>query len=372
MEMVDGEDTTHDMDEIKEALKARKKEAVISNKDFLSSGSTLLNLACSGRPAGAFLKGHYYFLVGDSASGKTFVSLTCLAEASINKNFGGYRFIYDNAEDGALMDIERFFGSEVARRMEPPNTEKDGTPVYSQTIEEFYYHVDDAVKIGAPFIYILDSMDSLSSEDEGFKFDQQKKAYRKGKEVPGSYGDGKAKKNSAGVRRLLPLLKKTGSILIIINQTRDNIAGFGFEKKTRSGGHALRFYATLEIWLSVVEKIKKQVKGKPRQIGIMARAKIKKNRITGKEMSVDIPIYHSYGIDDIGSCVDYLVRESHWKKGKGGTVDATEFGLSISKEEVVKHIQTDRSLLKQLRGTVGIVWDEIEEACALDRIPRYE
>ena len=109
-------------------------------------------------------------------------------------------------------------------------------------------------------------MDCLSSKEEADKFDQHKKAFRTGKKVPGSYGDGKAKKNSAGIRKLLSDLGKSDSILIIINQTRDNI-GFGFDKKTRSGGKALRFYATTEIWSSVVGKLKKNVRGKDRQQG---------------------------------------------------------------------------------------------------------
>ncbi|KKL16215.1 hypothetical protein LCGC14_2497770, partial [marine sediment metagenome] len=44
----------------------------------------------------------------------------------------------------------------------------------------------------------------------------------KGKIVAGSYGDGKAKKNSAGIRQLLGPLNKSGSIIFKINQTRDN------------------------------------------------------------------------------------------------------------------------------------------------------
>jgi len=78
--------------DVKKALRRKKKREKLS---FLSTGSTLLNLACTGKPYYGFAKGHYYFIVGDSVSGKTFLSLTCLAEASINPNFDNYRFIYD-------------------------------------------------------------------------------------------------------------------------------------------------------------------------------------------------------------------------------------------------------------------------------------
>ena len=72
--------------------------------DYLGTGSTLLNLACTGKLQGGFLKGHYYSVVGDSSSGKTFLALTCFAEAAINKNFKEFRLIYVLAE-GRLINL---------------------------------------------------------------------------------------------------------------------------------------------------------------------------------------------------------------------------------------------------------------------------
>jgi len=353
--------------DIKRKMRKQQKQK-LSFKDFVSTGSTLLNLACTGKPFCGFAKGKYYFLVGDSASGKTFLSLTCLAEASINPNFKNYRFIYDNNEDGALMDVQKFFGQGVSDRLEPPSID-DGEPGYSSTIEEFYFHVSDAIEQEKPFIYILDSMDSLSSKDEISKFEETTDAYRRGRETTGSYGDGKAKKNSSNLRRLLTPLRKSGSILIIINQTRDNL-GFGFEKKTRSGGKALRFYACLEMWSAIRSKIYKTIKGKKRQLGILCQVAIKKNRITGREREITVPIYHSFGIDDIGGCIDYLLGEGHWGI-KGKVIVAPEFEFKGMKEKLIRHIEDNR-LEKDLRSIVGDVWNEIEDACALKRKKRYE
>ncbi len=325
-------------------------------------------MACTGNPFHGFSKGHYFFLVGDSISGKTFLSLTCLAEASQNPHFDHYRFIYDNGEDGALMDIEKFFGKKLAKRLEPPSRE-NGKPLYSLTVEDFYFHVDDAIQEEQPFIYVLDSMDSLTSRQEGEKFEEVKEAVRKGRQVSGSYGDGKAKINSANLRRVLGGLRSTGSILLVLNQTRDNL-GFGFEKKTRSGGHALRFYACIEIWSSVHSKITKTVRGKKRQLGIYSKVQIKKNRITGRERTVIIPIYHSYGIDDIGSCIDYLVEEGYWK-GKGSKIQASEFDFVGSREKLVELIE-EKGAEKDLRCLVGDVWRDVEKECELKRKKRYE
>jgi RecA/RadA recombinase len=338
-------------------------------KEGLSSGSTLLNLACSGKPHVAFIKGHYYFLVGDSSSGKSFLSLTCLAEANLNEHFKDYRFIYDNAEDGALMDIKKFFGAKTAARIEPPRIEND-LPVYSSTVQDFYYHLDDAEKAGRPFIYILDSMDALSSQEFDEKFNENKNLSRKGKEVKGSYGDGKAKANSSGLRRATSFLSKSGSILIIVNQTRDNVGTFTFEKKTRSGGHAQKFYASMEMWSKVKEKLKRRVNGKDRIIGSLVQVQIKKNRLTGQEHKIDIPIYFSAGFDDIGSCILYLIEEGHWKQTKDH-IDATEFDVSMNQDELIAWIE-EQGKEKVLREIVNEVWSGIEAGCLVKRKSKYE
>jgi len=353
----------------KKLTKKKKKKKVLTKADYLSSGSTMLNLACTDFPDRCFAKGKFYLIVGDSSSGKTFLSLTCLAELMKNKNFKDYRIIYDNSEDGALMDIDKFFGSKAATKLEPPGGTRRN-PKHSDSIEDFYYNVDDAIKNEKPFIYILDSMDSLTSESETSKFQEHKKAHRKGKTAIGSYGDGKAKKNSEGIRQLIAPLRNTGSILIIITQTRDNI-GFGFEKKTRSGGRALRFYACLEIWSSIAGKITKTVKGKKRQLGILCKCQIKKNRLTGKDRTVVFPIYHSFGIDDIGACIDYLVSEGYWKKDKAGIITAGDFELKGKQAKIIKEIE-EQGLEKDLIELVGDLWKEIEDACVVKRKKRYE
>lgn len=354
---------TSDFAEIKRQLLSGKKKSMEVVRKGLSTGSTLLNLACSGQADVGFLPGTYVFLVGDSASGKSFLSLTCLAEAALNPSFKNYRFIYDNAENGALMDIGKFFGQETARRLE--------TATISNTLEGFFYNLDDAFTEARPFIYVLDSMDCLTTEEETDKFSEGKQASRAGKQATGSYGTSKAKANSAGIRRIIPKLKDTGSILIIISQTRDNI-GFGsqFNPKTRSGGHALRFYATLEIWSSIRVRIKKTVRGKERQLGIICKAEVKKNRLTGRERSVEIPILHSSGIDDLGSCCDYLIDEGHWSKS-GVNVAAGEFDHKGSRDKLIAKIE-DEGREQELRQLVVQVWTEIELASHVPRKRRYD
>ena len=77
---------TEAIDQIRRLLKKTKPKKKAPSH-LLSSGSTLLNLACSDDPRGAYRKGHYYYLVGDSQSGKTWLAMSVFAEASINPRY---------------------------------------------------------------------------------------------------------------------------------------------------------------------------------------------------------------------------------------------------------------------------------------------
>ena len=366
--------TKEKSEQIIEAAQKTKKPEPEKIARCLSSGSTLLNLACTNTAGGAFPEGKYIFFVGDSASGKTFLTMSCFAEAARHSHFKNFRFIYDNVEDGCLIDLPALFGEKVAEKIEPPGKDVEfEAPLFSSTIEEFYYHLDDALEQAKreqrPFIYVLDSMDGLSSAAEEEKFLQHKEAFKKGKTAAGSYGDGKAKKNSEGLRKALKGLRETGSILIILSQTRDNL-GMGFETKTRSGGRALRFYATLEIWMSLCGKIKKNIRGKNRTIGVQAKIQIKKNRLTGEAHEVAMDIYPSYGIDDIGGCIDYLVQESWWEKKKNSIV-ATEFGVTLTREKLIATVEESSESIAKLRTIAAECWNSIRQAGILNRKKRY-
>lgn len=340
--------------------------------DWLSTGSTLLNLALSGHPERGFAKGHYFWLVGDSSSGKTFLTMTCMAEAAINPNFNGYRFIFDNAEHGALMDFGQYFGQGMASRIEPPRWQ-DGAPANSRTIEEFYDNLYAAAQAGIPFIYLLDSMDALNSNYARKKAEEGRKERQGGPKAKGDYGDGKAKYNSGNLRDATADLRPTGSILIVISQTRDDIDAGPFDpQQTHAGGRALKFYAAAQLWSSIGRKLVKTVKDKERQVGITCRVQVKKNRLTGKEWGVTFPILHALGMDDVAGCVEYLVDEKHWKRDNEGNIDASrDFeGVRCRLHPLCRWIEENK-LQPDLREIVAGVWAKIEAACKPERQARY-
>lgn len=305
-------------------------------------------------------------------SGKTWMALSILAEAARNKNFEDYALIHDDVENGADMDIEYYFGSKLASRLEPPARNKTTKePVYSEMLEAFYYRINRRLDKGEKLVWVLDSMDGTQTRYQQEKFEERAALYEKDpeKKAAGDYGDGKAKLNSEGLRMIIPKLRDTGSILVIINQTRDNL-GMGFEKKTRAGGRALRFYAHMEMWSSVTGTIQKTVNGQQRDVGAFTQFQIKKNRSTGRRRKVDVPIYHSYGVDDVGSCIDYLVQEKHWTKSKE-SINATELEFSGSRVRLIRHIE-ENNLEKAVAKICQKIWNDVNDQLAPKRKPKYE
>lgn len=357
-------------DKLKSLLVAKPSPILVPWDMGLNSGSTMLNLACSGRPDVAFVPGCVYYYVGDSSSGKSWCCLAALAEATLNEKYNDYQLIFDNVENGALMDIRRFFGKRLADRLRPPKGTVE-EPVYSTTTESLYFNLAHVMDSG-PCIYVIDSMDALTSEDEEDKFKEMKEAFEKGKSTTGTFGTSKAKLNSVLLRKAHNRVQETKSILFLISQTRDNI-GFGaqFNPKTRSGGRSLTFYSQLEIWSSIKGHVKVSYNKKDRELGVLSLFHIKKNRLSGKDRKVIVPILHSSGIDDVGSMVDYLVEEKRWTETRGRINADDDMGFSGYREKLIEHIQ-DNDKIDDLKKLVYEVWTEIEEAIEVKRVSRYE
>ncbi len=349
-----------------QAKKDVEEKDTLIKKELVHTGATILNLACSDQGYGGFPLRRMVNVIGDSSSGKSILALSLIAEAVYSKRFKNHRVVYDDPEAAMSFDLSYLFGGELAEKMEAPGgQDEEGNPIYSDTIEDFQTHVHALIKEGRPFIYILDSLDALDSEDDKRQATKEMKAREAGKEVSGSYGMSKPKKLSQILRQVIRELDKTNSLLVIISQTRDDINPMTFSKKTRSGGRALKFYATLEIWMAVKEKIRRS----GRVIGIICKAKITKNKLTGKIREVLFPIFYDYGVDDVGACIDFLIKEGVWRKtGQKIHTDAPFITATLSK--LVSHIE-ENNLETDLRKLVTKTWRSIENKLKLNRKKKY-
>ena len=335
--------------------------------DLITTGSTLLNLALSDNVKGGWLKGTMANIIGDSSAGKSFAALTTFAETHAKGQCDDYALIYDDVENANAFDMAYLFGQEVADRIIPPNLDEDDEDAPSDMIEDFHANIVRALAQG-PCIYCLDSFDALNAEADEKKSMELLKAREAGKDAAGSYGMAKAKKSSEILRQVCGRIKKTSSFLCIVSQTRDNIDPMSPQKKTRSGGKALKFYATHELWLANGGALKR----KDRIIGVRCKVKISKNKLTGKVREVEFPIYYDYGIDNIGSCVDFLVKEKHWPGGGSKRIEPK--GLDIEpglRAKIIKQIEAE-GLEDELDEIVSQVWFEIEESLRLNRKPKYK
>ena len=361
-------------------LGATPRIETVQESDYLSLGIIPLNLAVHGRINGGVQKGRIYRLNGRPSGGKTFVARTILAEACINPAFEGYQLVYDDVEEGALMDTEKFFGKQLVKRLQPPAWyAKSRRPYYSRFVTECFNRIRKRMEDGKRIIWIIDSLDAL--RPDGDKTTKMT--------------DNKAKVYSQEIRRLMDPVMATKSIIVLISQARANMdAGPFDDEDITAGGRALDHYPSVDIRLRKQKSLRTPYKGVKFVTGSIIRAQVKKNRISGRDYTVFFPFYPTYGIDNIGACVDYLFFMKHWKKVKeekydvlevnvedgddensssdtgNSQVAAPEFGFKGTKQELIQHIESNE-LEQELNVLTGKVWKEIEATITPERKPRY-
>lgn len=342
-----------DVDEVKEMLSDKETRTDLSTtteidpERLVSTGSTLLNLALSDNPKGGFLLGRIVNIIGDSAAGKTFLLWSIFAEAVYDKRFKDHDLIYDEPEASLEFNIDRLFGEVVSQRVR--------TDVNSESVEDWHDNVVSFAKEKNPFIYGLDSLDAISSEEE-IERDVRK----------GTFGASKPKLIGEILRKIVQNVNKTNSIVFVISQTRDAIGVMFGDKKTRSGGKALKFFSSHELWLAV----KGHIKRKERDVGVNVRVKVGKNKLTGKLRIIEFPIYYDYGIDDIASCIDFLITEKRWSAVRGKIDTKGDFDCEGKEEDLIAHIE-ENDLYDRLVEITTETWHEIENSIATQRRPKY-
>ena len=263
---------------------------------YFQTGCKLLDMVIGGNknvfgvPAGKFIN-----IVGDKSAGKTFLSNEFIAWAyhNLGKNF---KWVYDDCESGYSFDTESLYGFDIM----PEN------PVHSTNVEEAYYNITkfaEKLKENQFGIYVLDSLDGLTSQEQDERAKETIKCIEEEKEMKGTYGMGKARYLSREFfPQLCSVIENKNILVIIISQIRDNVDMFSFEKYTRAGGKALDFYAHSVIWLATCKKIEKS----DTPVGVVVKAKTTKSKTPRPFRECFFSFLYDYGLDGIGAGVDYL------------------------------------------------------------------
>ena len=130
--------------------------------EYIDSGSTLLNLALTGLPNGGWPVGRISNVIGDSSTGKTMLATEAAMSLLDNSPKGVKpRVVYYETEAAFDMDYAAKLGLDT-KRVEF---------LQGRTIENFKDDVekvlDEMIKDGkGRGLIILDSLDSISSDDE--------------------------------------------------------------------------------------------------------------------------------------------------------------------------------------------------------------
>jgi recombination protein RecA len=243
--------------------------------ETVSTGSLGLDIALG---IGGLPRGRVVEIYGPESSGKTTLALHCLAEA---QKKGG---------------ICAFIDAEHA--LDPIYSRKLGVNVDDLLIsqpdagEQALEIADTLVRSGAVDVLVIDSVAALvpRAELEGEMGDSQ----------PGL----QARLMSQALRKLTASINRSNTMVIFINQIRMKIGVMYGSPETTTGGHALKFYASVRLDIRRIGAIKER----DEVVGNQTRVKVVKNKLAPPFKQVEFDIMYGEGISKNGELIDLGVK----------------------------------------------------------------
>lgn len=364
----------------------------VKKTPYMSMGSDLLNLLVGGNkgvmglPYGSILN-----VCGDKSSGKSFLKNEIFASNYHANNGDPNKFAWfsDDCESGDTFNTEYLYGVDLRPKDSEGYLHIGKKKVEdSATVESMDAHVSlfleymDTLPEDAVGIYAIDSLDGLSDavreSMEGARLGQLKT----GNEVKdkGDYGMQIPKFLSQNFFR--PKHKKLEDAhcsLVIISQIRDKIDSMGYGQKFEvSCGKALEFYSHTRLFLQTVCKIKKG----DLVVGAYVKATTLKSKTPRPFRTAYYTVYFDYGIDNIGSNLDYLfdLREKDGKLNGNAAAIKWEAGADLSLQSMkdwmaeMGYTAECRAARKERDGNTNISMDFAKGWVAEDpeRLAKFE
>jgi recombination protein RecA len=273
--------------------------------DVVSTGSLGLDIALG---IGGLPRGRVVEIYGPESSGKTTLALHVLAEAQ--KNGGICAFI----------DAEHALDPIYARKL---GVHVDDLLISQPDAGEQALEIADTlVRSGAVDVLVIDSVAALvpRAELEGEMGDSQ----------PGL----QARLMSQALRKLTASINRSNTMVIFINQIRMKIGVMYGSPETTTGGHALKFYASVRLDIRRIGAIKER----DEVVGNQTRVKVVKNKLAPPFKQVEFDIMYGEGVSKNGELIDLGV--------KAGVVEKSGSWFSYDSQRIGQGRENAKSFLK--------------------------
>jgi recombination protein RecA len=274
--------------------------------DTVSTGSLGLDIALG---IGGLPRGRVVEIYGPESSGKTTLALHCLAEA---QKKGGIC---------AFIDAEHALDPIYARKL---GVNVDDLLISQPDAGEQALEIADTlVRSGAVDVLVIDSVAALvpRAELEGEMGDSQ----------PGL----QARLMSQALRKLTASINRSNTMVIFINQIRMKIGVMYGSPETTTGGHALKFYASVRLDIRRIGAIKER----DEVVGNQTRVKVVKNKLAPPFKQVEFDIMYGEGVSKMGELIDLGV--------KAGVVEKSGAWFSYDSQRVGQGRENAKTFLKQ-------------------------
>ena len=262
-------------------------------KDFVSTGSTILDLAIANKPNGGIAVGRITEINGLESSGKSLLGAHILAET---QRRGGVA-VYIDTETSVSTEFLKAIGVEVDSMLY----------LHLETVEDIFEAVEEiVVKVRESdkdrlVTILVDSLAGATTKVElEADFDKD------------GWATAKAIIISKAMRKITQMIGREKIALVFTNQLRQKLGVMFGDPWTTSGGKALPFHASTRIRLKNIGQIKD---AKKNTIGMKMRAQVIKNRLGPPMRHADFELYFETGIDDDGSWLHVMKDHKLLKQG---------------------------------------------------------